>query len=79
MGIKILPASVGEMSNLRYLDLSFNTMEKLPGSITMLFNLQTLKLSHCYLLKELPKDIDKLTNLSHLEIEGCMFGSHSHA
>jgi leucine-rich repeat protein SHOC2 len=76
MGIKILPASVGEMSNLRYLDLSFNTMEKLPGSITMLFNLQTLKLSHCYLLKELPKDIDKLTNLSHLEIEGCLALTH---
>lgn len=46
-------------------------MEKLPSSITKLYNLQTLKLTQCYLLKELPKDIDELSKLKHLEIDGC--------
>ncbi|GAU25787.1 hypothetical protein TSUD_222450 [Trifolium subterraneum] len=72
MGIKTLPASIGEMNSLRYLDLSCNTIEKLPSSITKLSNLQTLKLSQCYLLKELPTNIDELTNLNHLEIDGCL-------
>lgn len=51
-------------------------MEKLPGSITKLTNLQTLKLSQCYLLKELPKNIEDLVSLKHLEIEGCLALTH---
>jgi hypothetical protein len=33
--------------------------------------LQTLILSYCWKLEELPRDIKKLVNLRHLEIEGC--------
>ncbi|XP_060670221.1 putative disease resistance protein RGA1 [Ziziphus jujuba] len=42
----------------------------------MLYNLQTLKLSYCTKLQELPRDLNKLVNLVSLEIDMCTSLTH---
>ncbi|KAJ4969226.1 hypothetical protein NE237_015927 [Protea cynaroides] len=62
-----VPPSIKKMKLLRYLDLSGNPIEVLPESITSLYNLQTLKLNHCYLLRKLPKELRNMAGLRHIE------------
>ena len=64
-------ASLVKLSHLRYLDLSYGYFESLPNAITTLNNVQTLKLVSCYNLKEWPRNMEKLINLRHLEIDKC--------
>ncbi|XP_059440552.1 putative disease resistance RPP13-like protein 1 [Corylus avellana] len=63
-----LPDSIGKIKQLRYLDISFTAIERLPDSLCKLINLQTLNLSCCYSLVGLPRDMWKLINLRHLDI-----------
>ncbi|XP_049387646.1 putative disease resistance RPP13-like protein 1 [Solanum stenotomum] len=57
-----------ELKLLRFLDISWTKIKRLPDSICVLFNLETLLLSDCDYLEELPLLMEKLMNLRHLDI-----------
>ncbi|KAE8813035.1 hypothetical protein D1007_09798 [Hordeum vulgare] len=57
--------------HLRYLDLSGSDIVRLPDSICMLYNLQTLRLIDCQDLQQLPEDMARLRKLIYLYLSGC--------
>ncbi|EEC72124.1 hypothetical protein OsI_05113 [Oryza sativa Indica Group] len=70
--LEILPANIGSLQKLCYLDLSRNSnLNKLPSSVTDLVELYFLNLSGCAKLEELPESINNLKCLQHLDISGC--------
>ena len=72
LGLHVVPHSIGKLTHLRYLDLSYNyIISVLPNSITKMLNLQTLILRNCKSLRELPKGVKKLVNLRFLDIRYC--------
>lgn len=64
-GITILSEHVGDLKNLRYLNLASTTITELPSSICKLYNLQLLKLNTY--IDNLPNYITHLVKLQYLE------------
>ncbi|CAL5204246.1 unnamed protein product [Lathyrus oleraceus] len=70
VNITNLPDSIGNLVQLRYLDLSLTNIKSLPDTICNLYNLQTLILLDCECLTELPLHMENLISLRHLDISG---------
>ncbi|EOY17585.1 LRR and NB-ARC domains-containing disease resistance protein, putative isoform 2 [Theobroma cacao] len=70
--INVLVNSIGNLKLLRYLDLSYTVIKKLPESASALFHLQILLLSNCWRLVELPTKLGRLINLQHLDLNDTM-------
>uniref|UniRef100_A0A1S4E5A9 Uncharacterized protein n=1 Tax=Cucumis melo TaxID=3656 RepID=A0A1S4E5A9_CUCME len=68
-GLKSLPNNLGNLINLKHLDLSDNlNLGFLPNSITELCKLEALILQNCHNLKGLPKEIKNCNNLRRLDL-----------
>ncbi|GAU12627.1 hypothetical protein TSUD_121180 [Trifolium subterraneum] len=63
-----LSDTIGNLLQLRYLDLSETRIKSLPDTTCNLHNLQTMILSSCTDLAELPVHMGNLINLRHLDI-----------
>ncbi|XXG40990.1 hypothetical protein AAC387_Pa01g1564 [Persea americana] len=66
------PESIGDLLQLRYLDLYGTMIERLPKSTIRLYNLQTLKLNACSELVEVPESIGDLLQLRYLDLTWTM-------
>ncbi|PAN36066.2 hypothetical protein PAHAL_6G290500 [Panicum hallii] len=60
-----------QTTHLRYLDLSWSGIVRLPDSVCKLYNLQLLRLNNCSRLRYLPEGMATMRNLSHLYLLGC--------
>ncbi|GLT99182.1 hypothetical protein SLE2022_166370 [Rubroshorea leprosula] len=63
---KELPPCVGNMKNLRYLNISRTQITKLPEFIPKLYKLQTFRFMTCRSLEMPPEGIGSLINLRHM-------------
>ncbi|XLR09974.1 hypothetical protein S83_037912, partial [Arachis hypogaea] len=65
------PELLGEMENLRIIEVEETAIQELPSCIINFSSLEVLVLKCCTNLKELPINIDMLPNLQLLDISGC--------
>lgn len=67
----MLSSSIGCLKYLKYLNPSAGKFKTLPKSICKLWNLQILKLDHCYCLLNLPKNLTQLKALQSIHLTKC--------
>ena len=65
-----IPPEIGELTHLKYLDISGNRLTVLPPQIGLLVNLIQLFVTRTQ-IATLPSQIGQLTNLTHLNISHC--------
>ncbi|KAJ3705064.1 hypothetical protein LUZ61_008769 [Rhynchospora tenuis] len=68
IGSNVLALAHSRLKHLRYLRITEFNDKASPESICLLFHLQTLEITHCYHLRELPTNIANLVNLLYLHI-----------
>ncbi|GKV46843.1 hypothetical protein SLEP1_g53804 [Rubroshorea leprosula] len=72
--LKLAAANANELKSsldrlkyhMKYLDISGSAIERLPKSVSELYNLQTLRFTGCNSLEKLPSGIENLVNLRHI-------------
>jgi hypothetical protein len=70
--LKELPTSIGQLNNLRELNLSdCNQLKELPTSLGQLITLEQLDLSRCHELRKLPGSINQLITLDRFGLVDC--------
>jgi len=62
-----LPAEIGELINLKYLNISFNSFKTLPAEIGKLASLETL-IANDNIIKILPEEFGDLSSLKTLNL-----------
>ena len=62
---------VFKIKTLAYLDLSFQSIKKIPGAVSSLTNLKVLKLKYCVYLEILSSKLG-LLKLNELDLTGCI-------
>ncbi|CAL5004912.1 unnamed protein product [Urochloa decumbens] len=67
----IIDSQLINAAHLRYLDLSNSGIVRMPDSLCVLYNLQSLRLNGCRRLQYLPEGMVALRNLEHLYLFGC--------
>ncbi|GLJ19879.1 hypothetical protein SUGI_0360270 [Cryptomeria japonica] len=66
-GLKELPASIGKLEQLEFLDISLcEGLEKLPEEIGQLKKLKEFDMKECYHLRRLPESVCGLSSLKHV-------------
>lgn len=68
-----IPAEVGDLSELRILDLAYNAFDygtEIPAELAALTNLETLSLSWSGIWGRIPPELARLTELRNLELDG---------
>ncbi|PIA41218.1 hypothetical protein AQUCO_02300192v1 [Aquilegia coerulea] len=63
-----VPTSIGKLKHLRYLEICSESIVVIPNSFCKLQSLETLRL-YCSKLRELPRDIRKMTKLRHIDLD----------
>ena len=67
LGLKELPASIGKLGKLEYLDISLcECLKELPQEIGELKKLEELDMRECSRLRKLPKSVGGLKYLKHV-------------
>ncbi|XP_037460475.1 putative disease resistance protein At3g14460 [Triticum dicoccoides] len=64
-------AHMTNLKHLRYLDCSYSSIFALPEAVTMLYSLQTLKVSYCKYLEKLPEGMRYMSSLRHIFLIQC--------
>ena len=70
VGLKILPANIGNLKELRTLDIPRNTIQTLPKEIGQLKKLTTLRVYNCRSFYTFPKELANLNQLINLDFAG---------
>ncbi|KAJ4813410.1 Disease resistance protein (CC-NBS-LRR class) family [Rhynchospora pubera] len=68
IGGHVLAFAQSPLNHLRYLGIMEFDGETLPESLCLLYHLQTLEVTDCHFLRELPQNIANLVNLRYLHI-----------